>query len=175
MLKNEVKNSVSALKNNNTSILLLEDNQKCQFLLEQANNHIESMKKGEYFYKVINDKGKTVQHLLILSPDETYLTIIYKRCCKRTYIIFLDKISSCEIGHSNNFYSKKKFENYFTIELTNNKYYFYQKLFESDHYFYLGSFEILDLLYLLYLNSLNYNSYYSHFCLSSKKNFLNFY
>ena len=123
MLKNEVKNNVSALKNNNTSILLLEDNQKCQFLLEQANNHIESMKKGEYFYKVINDKGKTVQHLLILSPDETYLTIIYKRCCKRTYIIFLDKISSCEIGHSNNFYSKKKFENYFTIELTNNKYY----------------------------------------------------
>ena len=113
------------LNNNNTSIYLLNDLKKTKTLIDEANNHIKKMKKGEYFKKTINEKGRTVQNLITLSPDESHLIITNNKCCRRTEIIYLDKISSCEVGYSNNFYFKKKFENYLTIILTNNKCYEY--------------------------------------------------
>ena len=106
--------------NSNTSVLLLN---RTRTLVDVGNNDVKEMKKGEYFQKIINEQGRKTEHLLILSPDETFISITYNKCCKRTDILYLEKISSCEIGYSNNFYSKKKFENYFTIVLTNNKNY----------------------------------------------------
>ena len=115
------------VNNTNTSILLLNDklnnSNKTKSLRDEANIHIESMKIGENFKKIINEKGRTVEQLIALSPDESYLSITYKKCCTRTDIIYLDKIASCEVGYSNNFYLKKKFENYLTIILSNNKCY----------------------------------------------------
>lgn len=108
MIKNNEQNNIPENTNNATSIILLEDNKKCQYLLDETYDNINSMKKGEYFYKVMNQKGKTSQNLITLSQNEDYLKIINNNCCKRTYIISLEDISSCEIGHSNNFYSKKK-------------------------------------------------------------------
>ena len=123
MINNNDNSNIPQINNNITSIMLLEDNKKCQFLIEEAYDNINSMKKGEFFYKVMDQKGKTNQNLLTLSQDEDYLKIVNNNCCKRTLIIKLEDISSCEIGHSNNFYSKKKFANYFTIILNNDKYY----------------------------------------------------
>ena len=99
------------LNGNNTSILLLNDqlnnSNKTKSLRDEANIHIEPMKVGENFKKIINEKGRTVEHLIALSPDESYLSITYKKCCIRTDIIYLDKIAGCEVGYSNNFYLKK--------------------------------------------------------------------
>jgi len=123
MIKNNEHNNIQENNNNATSIILLGDNKKCQYLIDEAYDNINLMKKGEYFDKVIGQKGKTSQNLLTLSQNEDYLKIIYYRCCRRTFIIKLEDISSCEIGHSNNFYSKKKFGNYFTIILNNDETY----------------------------------------------------
>ena len=115
------------LNNCNNSIYLLNGkfnySNKKKTLKDETYIHIESMKKGEKFKKTINEKGRTVDKLIALSPDESYLSITYKKCCTRTDTIYLDKISSCEVGYSNNFYLKKKFENYLTIVLSNNKCY----------------------------------------------------
>ena len=54
-------------------------------------------------------------YLLTLSQDETKISMSYKGCCFFRNIINLEKISFCEIGHSNNFYSSKKFENFFKM------------------------------------------------------------
>ena len=123
MIKNNEHNNIQENNNNATSMILLGDNKKCQYLIDEAYDNINLMKKGEYFDKVIGQKGKTSQNLLTLSQNEDYLKIIYYRCCRRTFIIKLEDISSCEIGHSNNFYSKKKFGNYFTIILNNDETY----------------------------------------------------
>lgn len=123
MIKNNDSNNIIEINNNATSIILLEGNKKCQYLIEEAYHNIKSMKEGEYFYRVIGQKGKTSQNLLTLSEDADHLKIVYNKCCKRTFIIKLEDISSCEIGHSNNFYSKKKFRNYLTIILNNGEYY----------------------------------------------------
>lgn len=109
--------------NNNTSMLLLNNFDRAKTLKDEANIYIKEMKEGEYFQKIINEQGRKTKHLLNLSPDETYISITYDSCCKRTETLPLEKIASCEIGYSNNFYSKKKFENYFTIVLKNNKNY----------------------------------------------------
>ncbi len=89
-------------------------------LFDDVNDYLKIMKRGEYFDKIINSKGKTRQKLLVLSQDEKVITINYIRCCFCKNDIYIEKILSCEIGHSNNFYSKKKFENFFTIELNDN-------------------------------------------------------
>jgi hypothetical protein len=96
--------------NNNTTMLLLNkvNLNRTKSVIDEANYHIKIMKKGEYFKKIINEKGKTVEHLITLSPDESYISITYNRCCKRTEIIYLENISTCEVGYSNNFYMKKK-------------------------------------------------------------------
>ena len=95
------------LNGNNTSIFLLND---------KLNNSNKT--------KLLRDeKGRTVGHSIALSPDESYLSITYKKCCARTDIIYLDKIAGCEVGYSNNFYLKKTFGNYLTIILSNNKCY----------------------------------------------------
>lgn len=117
--------------NNNTTMLLLNkvNLNRTKSVIDEANYHVKIMKKGEYFKKIINEKGKTVEHLITLSPDESYISITYNRCCKRTEIIYLENISTCEVGYSNNFYMKKKFENYITIVLKNNKSYeFYHQI-----------------------------------------------
>ena len=92
-------------------------------LLDDVNDYLKIMKRGEYFDKIINSKGRTRQKLLVLSQDEKVITINYIRCCFCKNDIYIEKILSCEIGHSNNFYSKKKFENFFTIELNDNQSY----------------------------------------------------
>ena len=117
------KDSKNAELNSNQTSMLLINSINTKTLLDEANNYIKKMKKGEYFQKIINDKGRTVQYYLSLSQDETNIYLTYTKCCKRTNNLPLEKIASCEIGHSNNFYSSKKYENYFTIFLTNNKYY----------------------------------------------------
>jgi hypothetical protein len=125
-----LKESNNSELNNNTTAtgFLLNSMKRTKTLIDEANNYIQEMKKGEYFDKIINDKGRTTQHLLSLSPDETNISLTYTKCCTRTTNIPFERISSCEIGHANNFYSNKKFENFFTIFLTNNEYYqFYHK------------------------------------------------
>lgn len=111
--------------NNTSSALLINDLNKKKTLIDEANNFIQSMKRGEYFQKIINEKGRKSKHLLILSQNEDFISVTYNKClnCKTTDDIYLDKISSCEIGYSNNIFLKKKFENYLTIVLTNNKCY----------------------------------------------------
>ena len=120
--KNNSESKNVELNSNQTSMLLI-NTINTKTLIDEANNYIKKMKKGEYFQKIINDKGRTVQYYLSLSQDENNICLTYTKCCKRTNNLPLEKIASCEIGHSNNFYSSKKYENYFTIFLTNNKYY----------------------------------------------------
>ena len=128
--KKKVYNNTELI-NNNTSLLLLNTTNKQKTLVDEANSYIKSMKKGEYFDKIINNKGRTVQHLLSLSSDESNIFLTYTKCCKRTTNLPLDQITSCEIGHSNDFYSNKKYENYFTIFLKNDECYeFYHKIEE---------------------------------------------
>ena len=115
---------MTQVSNNNTSVILLNDNiYKTKNLFEEAYLHIQTMKKGESFKKIINEKGRTIQSIIFLSPDELSLIIINKKCCVSDETIYLEKISSCEVGYLNSYYTKKKFNNYFSIVLNNNKYY----------------------------------------------------
>lgn len=116
-------NSKTIENNNPTSAFLIRNLNRTKTLKDEANNYINVMKKGEYFQKIINEEGRKTKHFLILSPDEKNISIIYNKCCKRIEKLPLEKISSCEIGYSNNFCSKKNLENYFTIILSNNKNY----------------------------------------------------
>ena len=113
----------TSIYNGNTSTLYLENLSKSKCLFDEVNEYIKIMKKGEHFDKITNSKGRTTPYQLILSKDEKIITLIYDRCCVCKDKIYIDKISSCEIGHSNNFYSTKKFENFFTIELDDNQTY----------------------------------------------------
>ena len=113
----------TSIYNGNTSTLYLENLTKSKSLFDEVNEYIKIMKKGEHFDKITNSKGRTTPYQLILSKDEKIITLIYDRCCVCKDKIYIDKISSCEIGHSNNFYSTKKFENFFTIELDDNQTY----------------------------------------------------
>ena len=115
---------MTQISNVNTSVILLKDNYKrSKSLIEEAYLHIQEMKIGESFKKIINEKGRTIQTLLFLSPDESSLIIINKKCCMSDEVICLEKISSCEVGYLNSYYTKKKFNNYFSIVLNTNKYY----------------------------------------------------
>ena len=112
----------------NTTSLSLQKAFRTKSLIDEVNEYLNIMKKGEIFDKIINSKGRTKSYLLTLSQDETKISMSYRGCCFFRNIINLEKISFCEIGHSNNFYSSKKFENFFTIELNDNKSYeFYNK------------------------------------------------
>ena len=110
----------TSIYNGNTSAILLT---KSKCLFDEVNDYIKIMKLGEHFDKIINSKGRTTPYQLILSNDEKKINLIYDKCCVCKDKIYIEKISSCEIGHSNNFYSTKKFENFFTIELDNNQTY----------------------------------------------------
>ena len=110
----------TSIYNGNTSAILLT---KSKCLFDEVNDYIKIMKLGEHFDKIINSKGRTTPYQLILSNDEKKINLIYDKCCICKDKIYIEKISSCEIGHSNNFYSTKKFENFFTIELDNNQTY----------------------------------------------------
>ena len=107
----------------NLTSINLEQQTKSKNLFEEVNDYLTTMKIGEHFFKIINSKGKTRRHLLILSSDEKIISINYQGYCFCKDKINIEKISSCEIGHSNNFFSKKKFENFFTIELKDNSSY----------------------------------------------------
>ena len=115
---------MTQISNNNTSVFLLNNNiYKTNNLIEEAYLHIQTMKKGESFKKIINEKGRTIQTIIFLSPDELSLILVNKRCCASDETIYLEKISSCEVGYLNSYYTKKKFNNYFSIILNNNKCY----------------------------------------------------
>ena len=117
------------LNKNETSMFLINNLNRTKTLISETKNYTQTMKKGEHFQKIVNEKGRTVQYLLMLSQDESNLLIIYNKCCQRTDLIPLEDISSCEVGYSNNFYTKKKFDKYFTIVLSNNECYeFYHSL-----------------------------------------------
>ena len=125
---NDNSENFSSYNNLNTTSLNLQQATKNKNLIDEMNDYFIIMKKGEHFDKIINSKGKTRTQILTLSQDEKIVTINYEGCCFCKDEINLDKIKSCEIGHSNNFYSKKKFENFFTIELNDNSFYeFYQE------------------------------------------------
>ena len=113
----------TSINNVNTSDIYLENLTKSKCLFDEVNEYIKIMKSGEHFDKIKNSKGNTTPYQLILSQDEKIITLIHDRCCVCKDKINVDKISSCEIGHSNNFYSTKKFENFFTIELNDNQTY----------------------------------------------------
>ena len=115
---------MTQISNNNTSVFLLNNNiYKTNNLIEEAYLHIQTMKKGESFKKIINEKGRTIQTIIFLSPDELSLILVNKRCCASDETIYLEKISSCEVGYLNSYYTKKKFNNYFSIILNSNKCY----------------------------------------------------
>ena len=118
--KNKINDNKNGyLKDNSTSILV-PNNILSKSLFDDVNNYLYIMKKGENFEKIRNSKGNTTKILLQLSPDEKYISIIYNGICRCGDEIYVEKIRSCEIGHSNNFYSKNKFENFFTVEEKNN-------------------------------------------------------
>jgi len=118
--KNKINDNKNGyLKDNSTSILV-PNNILSKSLFDEVNNYLYIMKKGENFEKIRNSKGNTTKILLQLSPDEKYISIIYNGICRCGDEIYVEKIRSCEIGHSNNFYSKNKFENFFTVEEKNN-------------------------------------------------------
>ena len=111
------------LNKNETSIYLISNLNRTKTLISETKNYTQTMKNGEYFQKIVNGRGRTVQYLISLSQDELNLIIICNKCCRGKDIIPIENISSCEVGYSNNFYTKKRFENYFTIVLSNNKCY----------------------------------------------------
>ena len=131
MIKNKnnvnenTQNTFLGISSNVTSENLeqINQNKQTKCLFDEVNDYLKIMKRGEYFGKIINSKGKTRQNLLVLSEDEKIININFIRCCFCKIEIYIEKILSCEIGHSNNFYSKKKFENFFTIELNDNQSY----------------------------------------------------
>ena len=47
------------------------------------------MKKGESFKKIINEKGRTIQTIIFLSPDEISLILVNKRCCASDETIYI--------------------------------------------------------------------------------------
>ena len=52
---------MTQISNNNTSVFLLNNNiYKTNNLIEEAYLHIQTMKKGESFKKIINEKGRTI-------------------------------------------------------------------------------------------------------------------
>ena len=95
--KKKVYNNTELI-NNNTSLLLLNTTNKQKTLVDEANSYIKSMKKGEYFDKIINNKGRTVQHLLSLSSDESNIFLTYTKCCKRTTNLPLDQITVVKLA-----------------------------------------------------------------------------
>ena len=126
MIKNKNKinddsQKITFYNTSNTTSLNLEQITRTKNLLDEVNDYLKIMKRGEYFDKIINSKGRTKSNLLVLSQDEKIITLNFNKCCFCKNEINVEKISSCEIGHSNNFYSKKKFENFFTIELNDNE------------------------------------------------------
>ena len=126
--KNNDNQNISKCENSATNIYLIKPHEsKC--LYDEVNDYLKIMKKGEYFSKIINSKGRTTTYLLKLSQDETIISLLLNRICIYETEIYVENISNCEIGHSNNFYSSKKFENFFTIELNDNQFY------EFYHYF----------------------------------------
>ena len=132
MIKIQNKNNESRNRfayHSTSSTLYLEAAYSSKCLFDEVNDYLKIMKNGTHFDKIINSKGRTTPYELILSQDEKKIFMIYDRCCVCKNEINVEKILSCEFGHSNNFYSKKKFENFFTIELKDNQSYeFYHQI-----------------------------------------------
>ena len=122
-IKNDSNNISAAYKSTSSSLFLLKPITFLTSLFDEVNNYLKIMKKGVHFDKIINSKGRTTPYELILSEDEKKISMIYDKCCVCKNEIDIEKITSCEFGHSNNFYSSKKFENFFTIELKDNQTY----------------------------------------------------
>ena len=129
--KNNDNQNISKCENSATNIYLIKPHEsKCLF--DEVNDYLKIMKKGEHFSKIINSKGSTTTYLLKLSQDETIISLLLNRICIYETEIYVENITNCEIGHSNNFYSSKKFENFFTIELNDNQFYeFYHQSQET--------------------------------------------
>ena len=118
---NEDTNNLFINNKSNTTSFSLQKTYRTKSLIDEVNDYLKVMKKGKNFDKIINSQGRTKSYLLTLSQDEKKIYMSYKGCCLFRNKINIEEISSCEIGHSNNFYSSKKFENFFTIELIDNK------------------------------------------------------
>ena len=121
-MKNSKKNEETQISNNNSSVVFLNNQSKRKSLVDETESNIQIMKIGDNFKIIKKNKGKSV--FISLSPNEDKLILSYKRCfCKKVRTIHLEKISICETGHPYHYYYQKKYENYFSIILTNNKYY----------------------------------------------------
>ena len=121
---NEDTNNLFINNKSNTTSFSLQKTYRTKSLIDEVNDYLKVMKKGKNFDKIINSQGRTKSYLLTLSQDEKKIYMSYRGCCLFRNKINIEEISSCEIGHSNNFYSSKKFENFFTIELIDNFLYF---------------------------------------------------
>ena len=140
--KNNDSKSISIYNSTNSSLCLEKPNfSKCLF--DEVNDYLKIMKKGVHFDKITNSKGRTTPYELILSEDEKKISMIYDRCCVCKNEINIEKITSCEFGHSNNFYSKKKFENFFTIELKDNQSYEFYHQSQSNTKFWVNCINYL--------------------------------